>query len=222
MTVWALLEECADLDPALRGEVASIIEIFCADFPLATLLATSRMVGYGQAELDPGQFTAYRLTERITTSAAATVAAVTDTTEGQARACRIAIASVGSSAASSAVVASRSMHGAHRLSSTPFLRSMAQITTSSQAASVAMRTLRPPLLPDPVIPTNRVCLRRKDMRQGSASSSGPRSAGLLLDFEPDGRVKNSGFVDEERNVLIVRAGRREHARGRRPSFSCIP
>jgi hypothetical protein len=50
------------LDPALRAEVASIIEIFCADFPLAAVLATSRMAGYGQAELDPCQFTAYRLT----------------------------------------------------------------------------------------------------------------------------------------------------------------
>jgi transcriptional regulator with XRE-family HTH domain len=50
------------LDPALSAEVASIIEIFCADFPLSAVLATSRVVGYGQAELDPGQFTAYRLT----------------------------------------------------------------------------------------------------------------------------------------------------------------
>jgi hypothetical protein len=50
------------LDPALRAEVASIIEIFCADFPLAAVLATSRVVGYAQAELDHGQFTAYRLT----------------------------------------------------------------------------------------------------------------------------------------------------------------
>lgn len=50
------------LEPALRAKVASIIEIFCADFPLAAVLATSRVVGYGQAELDPVQFTAYRLT----------------------------------------------------------------------------------------------------------------------------------------------------------------
>ena len=55
----------------------------------------------------------------------------------------------------------------------PFLRSMAQMTTSSQAARVAMRTLSPPLLPDPVVPANRACRRRNDTRHGSASSNGP-------------------------------------------------
>lgn len=50
------------IEPALRAEVASIIEIFCAEFPASRVLVTSRLVGYSQAELDPDQFTVYRIT----------------------------------------------------------------------------------------------------------------------------------------------------------------
>ena len=44
-----------------------------------------------------------------------------------------------------------------------------------------MSTLRPPLLPDPVVPANSACRRRKDTRHGSASSNGPRSTGCVMD-----------------------------------------
>ena len=49
------------LEPALRAEVASVIELFCMDFPASSVLVTSRLVGYGEAQLDPAQFTVYRL-----------------------------------------------------------------------------------------------------------------------------------------------------------------
>jgi hypothetical protein len=40
---------------------ASIIELFCSEFPRARVLATARPVGYAQAQLDPELFPAYRL-----------------------------------------------------------------------------------------------------------------------------------------------------------------
>jgi hypothetical protein len=46
----------------------------------------------------------------------------------------------------------------------PFFRSIAQINTSSQTASVPMSTFSPPLLPDPVVPASRACRRRNDTR----------------------------------------------------------
>ena len=55
------------------------------------------------------------------------------------------------------------------------------MTTSSHAARVAMRTLSPPLLPDPVVPANSACRRRNDTRHCSASSNGPRSTGSVMD-----------------------------------------
>jgi hypothetical protein len=48
--------------------------------------------------------------------------------------------------------------------SMPFFRSIAQINTSSQTASVPMSTFSPPLLPDPVVPASRACRRRNDTR----------------------------------------------------------
>lgn len=49
------------LEPALRAEVASVIELFCMDFPASSVLVTSRLIGYSEAQLDPAQFTVYRL-----------------------------------------------------------------------------------------------------------------------------------------------------------------
>ena len=95
-----------------------------------------------------------------------------------ARAYRMVTASASSAAASAGVVASRSMHAAHGLSSMPRLRSMAQITTSRQAARFAISSLSPPLLPEPVAPPRMACRRRNSTRHGSASSNGPRSIGL--------------------------------------------
>jgi hypothetical protein len=48
-------------DTAHRSEVAAIIERFCAEYPLAQVLVTSRIVGYDQTRLDDGQFTRYRI-----------------------------------------------------------------------------------------------------------------------------------------------------------------
>ena len=49
------------LEPSLRAEMASVIELFCMDFPASSVLVTSRLVGYSEAQLDPAQFTVYRL-----------------------------------------------------------------------------------------------------------------------------------------------------------------
>lgn len=49
------------LDTARRLEVTAIIERFCAEYPLAAVLVTSRVVGYDQARLDSRQFVRYRL-----------------------------------------------------------------------------------------------------------------------------------------------------------------
>jgi len=44
-------------------------------------------------------------------------------------------------------------------------------------ARAAMRMLRPPVLPEPVVPTNSACRRRKETRHWSASSNGPGPSG---------------------------------------------
>ena len=49
------------LDSSRRADVATRIERFCAEYPLAPTLVTSRVIGYDQARLDESQFTAYRL-----------------------------------------------------------------------------------------------------------------------------------------------------------------
>ena len=72
------------------------------------------------------------------------------------------------------------MHEAQGPSSMPRLRSMAQITTSAQAARLPMSTLRPPLLPDPDTPPSRACRRSSRTRAGVASSNGPRSIGSVM------------------------------------------
>jgi predicted NACHT family NTPase len=51
------------VDTTRRAEIASIVELFCAEFPLAPVLVTSRVVGYDQARLDPQQFAVYRVTD---------------------------------------------------------------------------------------------------------------------------------------------------------------
>jgi hypothetical protein len=48
-------------DATHRGEVTSIIERFCTEYPLAHVLVTSRLAGYEQARLDDRQFTRYRI-----------------------------------------------------------------------------------------------------------------------------------------------------------------
>lgn len=49
------------LDTSRRADVATRVERFCTEYPLAPVLVTSRMVGYDQARLDDRQFTCYRL-----------------------------------------------------------------------------------------------------------------------------------------------------------------
>lgn len=49
------------LDTSHRADVSARIERFCAEYPLARVLVTSRLVGYDQARLDDQQFTCYRL-----------------------------------------------------------------------------------------------------------------------------------------------------------------
>ena len=49
------------LDPVGRLEVAAIIERFCAEYPLASILVTSRATDYDQAQLDDRQFARYRI-----------------------------------------------------------------------------------------------------------------------------------------------------------------
>jgi hypothetical protein len=55
------LDEVVNAVP--RAEVASIIELFAAEYPLTQVLVTSRVVGYSQAGLDPHAFTTYRILE---------------------------------------------------------------------------------------------------------------------------------------------------------------
>ncbi len=49
------------LDTSRRADVTARVERFCAEYPLAPVLVTSRVVGYDQARLDDRQFTCYRL-----------------------------------------------------------------------------------------------------------------------------------------------------------------
>ena len=49
------------LDTSRRADVTTRVERFCAEYPLAPVLVTSRLVGYDQARLDDSQFTCYRL-----------------------------------------------------------------------------------------------------------------------------------------------------------------
>jgi len=49
------------LDTSRRGDVTARVERFCAEYPFAPVLVTSRIVGYDQARLDDSQFTCYRL-----------------------------------------------------------------------------------------------------------------------------------------------------------------
>ena len=49
------------LDSSRRADVTTRVERFCAEYPLAPVLVTSRQVGYDQARLDDRQFTCYRL-----------------------------------------------------------------------------------------------------------------------------------------------------------------
>lgn len=49
------------LDTSRRRDVATRIERFCGEYPLASVLVTSRIVGYDQARLDDEQFACYRL-----------------------------------------------------------------------------------------------------------------------------------------------------------------
>ena len=49
------------LDTSRRADVATRVEHFCSEYPLAPVLVTSRVVGYDQARLDDAQFTSFRL-----------------------------------------------------------------------------------------------------------------------------------------------------------------
>jgi hypothetical protein len=49
------------LDTSRRADVATRVEHFCTEYPLAPVLVTSRVVGYEQARLDDSQFTSFRL-----------------------------------------------------------------------------------------------------------------------------------------------------------------
>jgi NACHT domain len=49
------------LDTSRRADVATRVEHFCGEYPLAPVLVTSRVVGYEQARLDDAQFTSFRL-----------------------------------------------------------------------------------------------------------------------------------------------------------------
>jgi hypothetical protein len=49
------------LDTSRRADVATRVEQFCIEYPLAAVLVTSRVVGYDHARLDERHFTSYRL-----------------------------------------------------------------------------------------------------------------------------------------------------------------
>jgi hypothetical protein len=49
------------LDTSRRQDVAERVERFCSEYPLASVLVTSRLIGYDQARLDEERFTCYRL-----------------------------------------------------------------------------------------------------------------------------------------------------------------
>ena len=46
-----------------RRDISNRVEQFCVEYPLTSVLVTSRLVGYDQARLDGSQFTTYRLGE---------------------------------------------------------------------------------------------------------------------------------------------------------------
>lgn len=69
------------------------------------------------------------------------------------------------------------MHDPHGFSSIPFLRWIAQMTTSWQAMRLPISTWSPPLLSDPVAPPNMPCGRMNKTRHREAFSNGPRSIG---------------------------------------------
>ena len=98
-----------------------------------------------------------------------------------ARASSTATASRSRARACPGVVAILSMHDAQGPSSMPFFRSIAQRTTSRQAARLPISTLSPPLLPDPVVPPKMPCTRAKSTRHGDASSNGPRSIDWVIE-----------------------------------------
>ena len=49
------------LDTSQRRDISDRLERFCAEYPLAPVLVTSRVVGYEQARLDNSQFVTFRL-----------------------------------------------------------------------------------------------------------------------------------------------------------------
>ncbi|TYK44054.1 NACHT domain-containing protein [Actinomadura decatromicini] len=49
------------LDTGRRGDVASIVERFSVEYPLASILVTSRVIGYDEARLDDRQFDCHRI-----------------------------------------------------------------------------------------------------------------------------------------------------------------
>lgn len=55
------LDELADT--SRRRDVSRVVEHFCAEYPQAPVLVTSRLIGYDQARLDDRQFSCYRLGE---------------------------------------------------------------------------------------------------------------------------------------------------------------
>ena len=146
----------------------------------------------------------------------------------EARASRTATASASRARASAGVVASRSMHEAHGPSSMPRLRSIAQMTTSRQAARLPIRTLRPPLLPEPDTPPRSTCRRSNSTLAAVASSNGPRSNGsLIVAADGPGQVIASacGSADRTRNSnRWARSGGHAPRRGRTPrrSFRARP
>jgi hypothetical protein len=59
MVVFDGLDEL--IDTSRRAEVTSIVELFCATYPLTPVLVTSRFVGYDEARLDERQFVCYSI-----------------------------------------------------------------------------------------------------------------------------------------------------------------
>ncbi|MDX8144693.1 NACHT domain-containing protein [Lentzea sp. BCCO 10_0061] len=51
------------IDTSRRREVTNRVELFCARYPLARILVTSRRVGYDEAAMDPAVFDVYQLSE---------------------------------------------------------------------------------------------------------------------------------------------------------------
>jgi hypothetical protein len=49
------------VDTFRRAEVTAIVEHFCTEYPLTSVLVTSRVIGYDEARLDDSQFDRYRI-----------------------------------------------------------------------------------------------------------------------------------------------------------------